>query len=229
MLKFVAAAVVATVATLVASSDVPLLHSVAKQQNVKGYRAVQIQRCPTQSCTSGTCETIVEFPLNQCHPERFAFDHGEIIRAEQISRPRTCFRETAYFSKDKSQGCNGEVVQSAVREVGQCKEDFFPLGTYSRFIKNGTAMIYQRGCSWGCQDCGEEWPVGYSQCLTGFPIPDIAFGNGPEFPCGGQGWAQLNFEHFWDGVCDFSPNWQNSVFSDVCYVMFKRGHKYVLV
>lgn len=233
MMKIVIAAVIVVIATAASVlASPPLLHSARKAVDGKlgGFRAVQVQRCANIGCTTG-CNTVVEFPLYQCHNEMRAFSHGEILRVAAVSAQRVCFRENMYISKN-GEGCKGKLEQSAPREIGQCVQDVFPPGRFSIFRGNGSSMIMARDCDFGCRNCGMEIPVGFNQCILPTQNPkfaDVAFENGNAFTCGGSGWDEIIADHFEFPTCDGQPDYVNSQWAGMCYVFFGVGHKFVLV
>lgn len=225
-MKIVFAATVVVLAAASVLATPPALHSM---KSVQGFSKVQIQRCANTGCTTG-CETIVEFPLNKCHPSFRAFSHGEILRVAAYPAKRECFRETMYISKN-GEGCKGKLEQSAPREIGQCVQDVFPPGRFSIFTGNKTSLTMQRDCDFGCKNCGLEVPVTYNQCIDPSFNPkfkDVAFENGAPFPCGGSGWDEIIADHFEFPTCDGMPDFVNSQWADMCYVFHGHGHKFVL-
>lgn len=227
----IAAAVLVVMASGILATP-PLLHNVAKKAVAAATapRVVQVQHCDTIACT-GTCTTRIEYPLNQCHNSFRAFSHGEIFRFFGESRKRMCFRETMYDSpRAKAAGCNGKIIQSAPRELGQCVQDVFPPGKFSIFVGNATFLTMKRDCDYGCRNCGMEIPLSYQQCIQGPEglFQDISFSNGAPFPCGGEGWKEIIQDHFEMPTCDGQPDFVDSAWEDMCYVFNGQGHKFIL-
>jgi hypothetical protein len=232
MLKFVAAAVVATVATLVASSDVPLLHNARK--TLGGYTAAQIQTCPTTDCSSG-CTTVIEWPLNKCHDDRTFFGHGEIIRGFNDGKVRQCFRISAYASQGGSAGCKGKLVDSDVAVLGECRVDPHASGPngetrFRKFVGTDKNVTMHADCDFGCRQCNVWFPIGaLGQCLTVPQMKDVAIENGPAFSCGGSGWTELSEERFPSPTCSSFPNFITTQFTEMCYVRRAKGFQFVLI
>ena len=228
MLKFLA--VLAILATSVASAlvvDVPKLHSAGR---VGDSRLIQVQTCNSSDCTG--CSTIMEFQPDKCHSNMRFLDHGEILRCQPAPIKKQCFTESVFDNHLHSGAVcpTTALLQSAPRECDVCSQDIF--GDPFKFFKytgcdgtsSATVTLY-RGCDWGCNNCDIIVPLKFGQCVETPAHPffrDFTFQISNQGSCSGD----IRADHFFSPLCDGEPNFIDTMFTDRCYFFAGRQHKF---